>query len=72
MLHGGVDKIILKIRVVDDCGRRLKFSKALFRALLKCVTIGASFMYLTILFNKKRKTYYDYLLGTAVIEKQKE
>lgn len=66
---GGIGKIIMGISVLNDSGLKLNFTKSLGRAFLKILTIGLILTYITILFTKKNKTYYDFLLGTCVVEK---
>ena len=69
-LQGGFGKIIMKISVVDDFCNKLKFSKALIRALFKSISIGIYISYISILFTKRNRTFYDFILGTNVVNKK--
>lgn len=71
-LQGGFGKVIMKIWVVDVSGCKLKFYKALIRALLKCISLGIYISYLSILFTKKKITFYDFMLGTCVVNRQEK
>ncbi len=70
--QGGIGKIKMKLQIIDGSGHKLHFGKAFIRAVLKCITIGMYPVYLSVLFTKKKKTYYDYLLNTSVVELQQE
>jgi len=71
-LQGGLGKVIMRISVVDDYGCKLKFWKALIRALLKCISLGIYISYLSILFTKKKRTFYDFILGICVVKKREK
>jgi uncharacterized RDD family membrane protein YckC len=69
-LKGGFGKVLMKIYVVDNLGHKLKFKKSFIRALLKCISIGIFITYISVIFTKEKRTLYDFILGTYVINLQ--
>ncbi len=62
-------KAILRLRVVDQNGRKLGFARSLFRTVVLIFSMGLFFIPLAYaFFNPERRAFHDYVAGTYVVE----
>lgn len=71
-LKGTIGKFLLGIKVCDEYGARLSFSKSLLRCISRGVTFFTFFLgYLTILFRDDNRALHDFMSSTYVLNKNK-
>ncbi|TVQ45488.1 MAG: RDD family protein [Saprospirales bacterium] len=70
--QGALGKILLKIKVVDRKGKRLRFGQALGRSLGKILSTLILFIgYLMALWTENKQTLHDYLSSTYVVSSKR-
>lgn len=66
--QGSLGKKILKLKVVSVDDNNITWKQAFLRTIFKFFAMFIYITYLSVLFTKTNTTFYDYILGTKVVE----